>query len=70
MGIFRVHIIIPELPKHSREHISRQESPTPHGAVRKAMQKFVTVNSPAHSLQPTAWVFLVEKMKQEDGAET
>lgn len=69
MSIFRVHIIVPEFPRSRREHISREEARRPQEAFRKAMKKFMPLDSPGHGHHPCAWVVMIERMKQDDEVE-
>ena len=62
MNLFRVHIIIPELPKHSREQITREEAPNPQAAFGKAIKKFTVKRGKVIS----SWVVLIERVPRED----
>ncbi len=61
-NLFRVHIIIPELPKHSREQITREEAPNPQVAFGRAIKKFEVKRGKAIS----SWVVMIERIARED----
>jgi hypothetical protein len=62
VNLFRVHIIIPELPKHSREQITREEAPNPQAAFSRAIKRFTVKRGKPIS----SWVVMIERVIRED----
>ena len=66
MKMFRVKILMPELPPQHREYIYRIPANNPQAAFSKAFRKAFANDSPAHGHKPTCWIVVMERLSIEE----
>lgn len=66
MKMFRVKILMPELPAQHREYAYRIPANNPQSAFSKAFRKALANDSPAHGHKPSSWIIWMERVNMEE----